>query len=142
MTKINFFFEEIHRFDINRKILKEVIILIATNEKYVCNKINIVFCRDDYLYQLNLKFLNHDYYTDVVTFDYSDKKAISGEIYISIDRVKENAEVFDQLWENEIARVIFHGVLHLTGYKDKSKEQKRIMRSKEDYYLSIFELKK
>ena len=83
------------------------------------------------------KYLNHNYLTDIITFDYSEKTKISGELFISIDRVRDNAHAFETKSENEFARVVIHGVLHLFGYKDKTKREKHQMRKKEDYYLSI-----
>ena len=117
MKKINFFFEEIPRFNINRKILREIIILIAENEQYACNKINIIFCRDEYLHRLNLQFLNHDYYTDIVTFDYSDSKKISGELYISVERIKENAEKLNS--HLDALNSVYGNMLGAMNYKKK-----------------------
>ena len=99
--------------------------------------ITIVFCDDNYLHKINLEFLDHDTYTDIITFDYSAGNEIFGEIYISVDRVSENAKKYKQTFENEIHRVMIHGVLHLCGYKDKLTEEKQIMRDKENHYLSL-----
>lgn len=103
-----------------------------------CNEgeINYIFCSDDYLHKLNVDFLNHDTLTDIISFDNSVGKELHGDIYISVDRVRENAKVFDVEFEDEIARVIIHGVLHYCGYKDKSDVDERLMRFKEDHYLS------
>ncbi|GAA4245502.1 rRNA maturation RNase YbeY [Winogradskyella damuponensis] len=98
-------------------------------------EINYIFCSDDYLHKLNVDFLNHDTLTDVISFDYSVGKELHGEIYISVDRVKENALDFKVSFEEEMARVMIHGVLHYCGYKDKSEADEKLMRSKEDYYL-------
>ncbi|WP_405574626.1 rRNA maturation RNase YbeY [Winogradskyella sp. Asnod2-B02-A] len=98
-------------------------------------EINYIFCSDDYLHKLNVDFLNHDTLTDIISFDYSVGKELHGEIYISVDRVKENASDFKVSFEDEMARVIIHGVLHYCGYKDKSEDDEKLMRSKEDYYL-------
>lgn len=100
-------------------------------------EISYIFCSDEYLYQMNLEYLNHDTYTDIITFDYTEKSVVSGDIFISIDRVKENAIKFKTTFKNELSRVIIHGVLHLLGYKDKTPEQKQVMRSKEDFYLTL-----
>lgn len=97
--------------------------------------IDYIFCSDDYLYNLNVDFLNHDTLTDIISFDYSVGKELHGEIYISVDRVKENASDFKVSFNDEIARVIIHGILHYCGYKDKSDADAKLMRSKEDYYL-------
>ena len=99
--------------------------------------ITIVFCDDNYLHKINLEFLDHDTYTDIITFDYSVGNEIISEIYVSVDRVSENAKKYKQTFENEIHRVMVHGVLHLCGYKDKLAEDKQIMRDKENHYLSL-----
>ena len=99
-------------------------------------EINYIFCSDDYLLQLNVDFLDHDTLTDIISFDYSVGKELHGDIYISVDRVKENALDFKVSFDDEISRVMIHGVLHYCGYKDKSEADKKEMRSKEDYYLS------
>ncbi|WP_375235269.1 rRNA maturation RNase YbeY [Winogradskyella sp.] len=99
-------------------------------------EINYVFCSDDYLHKINIDFLNHNTLTDIISFDYTVGKELHGDIYISIDRVKDNAKDFNVQFKDELARVMAHGVLHYCGYKDKSEEDVKIMRSKEDYYLS------
>ena len=103
-----------------------------------CNEgeINYIFCSDEYLHKINVEFLNHDTLTDIISFDYSVGKELHGDVYISIDRVKENAAEFDVKFDDELARVLIHGVLHYCGYKDKSESDANLMRSKEDYYLS------
>lgn len=106
-------------------------------EEKSATEITYVFCSDEYLYQMNLDYLNHDTYTDIITFDYTENSFVSGDIFISIDRVKENAIKFNTTFLNELSRVIIHGVLHLVGYKDKTTEQKQVMRSKEDFYLTL-----
>lgn len=100
-------------------------------------KIVYVFCTDEYLLNKNIQFLNHDTLTDVITFDYCDANIINGDILISTDRVKENAEIFEVDFLTELHRVMAHGLLHLLGYKDKTKEDIKMMRAKENYYLSI-----
>ena len=99
--------------------------------------ITFVFCDDNYLHKINLEFLDHDTYTDIITFDYSVGNEVISEIYISVDRVSENAKKYSQTFENEMHRVMIHGVLHLCGYKDKLAEDKQIMRDKENHYLSL-----
>ena len=103
-------------------------------------EINYIFCSDDYLHKLNVDFLNHDTLTDVISFDYSVGKELHGDIYISIDRVEENAKDFNVSFNEELARVLIHGVLHYCGYKDKSEADEKVMRFKEDYYLSKLKL--
>lgn len=98
--------------------------------------INYIFCSDDYLHKINLDFLDHDTLTDIISFDYSVGKELHGDIYISVDRVKENAMDFGVSLKDEMSRVMIHGVLHYCGYKDKSREDLNQMRLKEDYYLS------
>ncbi len=94
------------------------------------------FCSDVYLHSINMEFLDHDTYTDIITFDYNLGKQVHGEIYISVDRVEENANTYQCAFKEELHRVMIHGVLHLCGFKDKTKEDKERMRSKETYYLS------
>lgn len=99
-------------------------------------EINYIFCSDQYLHKINVEFLNHDTFTDIISFDYSVGKELHGDIYISVDRVKENAKAFNVKFEDELARVMIHGILHYCGYKDKTEEDKNQMRSREDHYLS------
>ncbi len=102
-------------------------------------ELNYIFCDDAYLLQINKQFLNHDTLTDIITFDLSDSDdVLSGEIYISTDRVKENADKFGVSYNEELHRVIFHGALHLCGFKDKSGADKKIMREQEDICLSVY----
>jgi probable rRNA maturation factor len=121
-----------------RKItnLRNWINQIITAEKYQLLELNFIFCSDNYLLKINKEFLNHDTYTDIITFDNSEEKEeIAGDIFISIDRVRENAKTFQISTQKELNRVIVHGVLHLLGYKDKIKKDKQEMTDKEDYYL-------
>jgi probable rRNA maturation factor len=122
-----------------KQIIKKWIKIVAGAESKKTGDLNYIFCSDDYLLEINKQYLGHDTYTDIITFDYSDGEAISGDIFISIDRVKENAENFKQPFEKELNRVIIHGVLHLCGYKDKTRPDKAKMREGEDKYLSIFQ---
>jgi probable rRNA maturation factor len=111
---------------------------IIVTENYEVGELTIVFCSDVYLLDLNKTYLNHDYYTDIITFEYTEGSVVSGDLFISIDRVKENSGAFDVNFINELCRVIYHGVLHLCGYKDKSDADIKIMRDKENYYLEKF----
>ena len=113
--------------------LKKVI--VTENKKP--GEIVFVFCNDTYLLEKNIQFLKHDTLTDVITFDYCEGNKISGDILISIDRVQENAEIFETVFLTELDRVMVHGLLHLLGYKDKTKKDAALIRSKEDFYLSI-----
>ena len=99
-------------------------------------EINYIFCSDDYLHKINLDFLDHDTLTDIISFDYSVGKELHGDVYISVDRVKENASDFNVSFNDEMSRVMIHGVLHYCGYKDKSEDDKNEMRSKENYYIA------
>ena len=109
---------------------------IILKEKKIVGDIVFVFCNDKYMLEKNIKFLNHDTLTDVITFDYCKGEIISGDIIISIDRVKENATIFNVSFSNELERVMAHGLLHLLGYKDKNKKDALIMREKENFYIS------
>lgn len=100
-------------------------------------ELNYIFCDDDYLYEINVKTLNHNTLTDIISFDYTQGIVVSGDIYISYERVKENSENLNLLFTDELHRVMIHGVLHYCGYKDKSEGDKLRMREKEDYYLSL-----
>lgn len=100
-------------------------------------EISYIFCNDDYLLNINKEYLNHDYYTDIITFDYCKENTISGDLFISIERIKENASTHKTSFKNELDRVIIHGIIHLLGQKDKTPEEAKEMRTKEDYYLSL-----
>jgi len=106
-------------------------------EGFELGEINYIFCDDTYLHKMNVEFLQHDTLTDIISFDYTLGKLIGGDIFISIERVKENAKEFNVLFENELNRVIIHGVLHYMKYKDKTDEDKQIMRSKENDSLKL-----
>lgn len=108
-----------------------------TTEGKISGDITFIFCSDEYLLEVNKQYLNHDYFTDIITFDYVENNVISGDIFISCDRVRENAAEFHTGFDNELCRIIIHGVLHLIGYKDKSKKDKLLMTSKEDFYLNM-----
>ena len=99
-------------------------------------ELNYIFCDDAYLHELNVKYLNHDTLTDIITFDYTVGKRLHGDIYISVERILDNAKEYDVTFEKELARVMVHGVLHLCGYKDKSSADIIMMRAKEDHYIS------
>ncbi len=106
-------------------------------EGYSPGEITYIFCSDEYLHKVNLEYLNHDTYTDIITFNYCEAKTINSDIFISIDRVKENAQTYNVKFHEELNRVIIHGILHLIGYNDKSPEEQEEMRAKEDFYLSL-----
>ena len=124
----------------NRNKLKVFLITLLQREgTRELKNLSYVFCCDNYLLNINRKFLHHDFYTDIITFDLSsDIKTLTGEIYISIDRVRENAKSLGTSFHEELHRVIFHGALHLCGFKDKTKLQKLLMRKKEEQYLEVY----
>lgn len=110
---------------------------VVDHEQKKTDQLVYVFCDDKYLHKINVQFLNHDTYTDVITFDESLGDLLSGEIYISVERVKENASSFGVSFDEELLRVMVHGLLHLCGHKDKTEEEALEMRRKENYYLSL-----
>lgn len=117
-----------------KKFAKE----ICSLESKGTGDLSFVFTDDDYLLEVNKQYLQHDYYTDVITFDYSVDNVVSGDIMISLERIRDNAEQLNNAFESEFFRVCFHGVLHLCGYKDKTKADEKTMREKEDYYINKF----
>lgn len=134
---IDFTFEQIDFFELNNDLIISWLSNVCVSENKVCGPISIIFCSDDYLLEVNKEYLDHDYYTDIITFDYTINNEVSGDLFISIDRVKENSTTFDVTFQKELYRVLVHGVLHLCGYCDKSVSEEKIMRSKEDFYLSL-----
>jgi probable rRNA maturation factor len=121
-----------------RKKLKVFIEAIFKKEKKTLQELHYIFCSDDYLLKINQQYLNHDYYTDIITFDLSEGRGIIGEVYICIDRLKENAKNFDSSYSKELHRLLFHGALHLCGYKDKTSTDKKLMNEKEEHYLRLY----
>lgn len=107
------------------------------SEEMELGELNYIFCDDDYLHEINVKALNHNTLTDIISFDYTQGVVVSGDVYISYERVKENSEELNLSFKDELHRVMIHGVLHYCGYKDKLEEDKMMMRAKEDYYLSL-----
>ncbi|MFZ4401407.1 MAG: rRNA maturation RNase YbeY [Bacteroidales bacterium] len=139
MPRISFFTEDIN-FKLSQKLfLKNWISKVIQLEEKKKGEINYIFCSDSYLSKINLEYLKHDTLTDIITFDYTRdyKGHISGDLFISIDRVMENAEMLNIPFTEELHRVMIHGVLHLMGYKDKTKASRTIMRQKEDNSLSL-----
>lgn len=136
MAGVHFFTEEIpFKLKQSRK-LKNWIKSSVEKEKFSLKSLNYVFCSDASLLERNIQYLNHNTLTDIITFDLSETEGeIEGEIYISVDRVRENATKYSKSFEDELHRVLIHGVLHLAGYRDKKADQKAEMRKKEDYYL-------
>lgn len=140
MAKTSFFTESI-KYNLPQKLrVKKWLKATIENEGFKLGELNFIFCSDEHLLGINQQYLNHDTYTDIITFDNSDiEKLIISDIFISIDRVNENAEKFNTTPFNEVCRIMIHGVLHLLGYKDKGKEAKALMTAKEDEYLALFE---
>ncbi len=122
----------------NKQQLLNFIPFIFSGENKLLDSLSIISCSDDYLLDLNKQFLDHDYFTDILTFDLRKEEEIVGEIYISIDRVKENSLVHGVTFLDEFCRILFHGILHLCGYLDKTAVEKRQMTHKEDFYLNEF----
>jgi len=122
----------------HKRLLRQWITETIENEGKIVGDINYMFGNDEYVLGINQEFLQHDFLTDIITFDYCEQNVISGDIVISIDRVKENATIFHVSRDQELHRVIIHGILHLCGYKDKSKKEENEMRTKEDFYLHRF----
>lgn len=106
---------------------------------YTVGDLNVIFCSDEHLKEINIKYLNHDYYTDIITFDYSKKTLINGDLFISTDRIKENSSINKVKFIVELYRVIIHGVLHLCGFNDKTSVEKKKIREKEDRFLSLID---
>ena len=123
---------------VSKKELKRFVKELVAHEGKQLKELSLVFTDDEYLLEVNKQYLNHDYFTDVITFDYSDFPNVSGDVMISLDRVKDNAHSMNLDFETELYRVVFHGALHLCGYKDKEKEDAALMRSKEDFYIQMF----
>ena len=136
MKKINYHFVDT-TISKNNLSAKYKIADFILGEKRVAKEINFIFCNDNYLQKINEKHLQHTELTDVITFDHSQKEKLIGDIYISIERVKENASKFNTTFKSEIARVMIHGILHLIGYDDKSKIEKKRMREMENKFLKM-----
>ncbi len=133
-----FYSENITLPKINKSRTKNWIKNIIEKEGCIQGNINIIFTNNEYLLEINKKYLSHNYYTDIITFDYSENKTLSGDLFISIEMIKENAIKYQTKLSDEINRVIIHGILHLAGYSDKTKEQKTIMRKKEENSMQLF----
>ena len=134
---VEFFYEDTIELKLDSSVYEKWLSLVCENEESELGDVNIIFCSDDYLLDVNVKHLNHDYYTDIITFDYYTSP-ISGDLFISVDRVLENAESNCILFDVELNRVIVHGVLHLLGYGDKEELEIKTIRAKEDLYISLY----
>jgi rRNA maturation RNase YbeY len=111
---------------------------VVVNEGFKLDVVNLIFCSDDQLLKMNIDYLQHDYYTDIITFDYCEGDLVCGDLFISIDRVIDNSSTLNTAYFEELLRVCVHGVLHLCGYKDKSDDDERLMREKENYYIKKY----
>ncbi|WP_420580470.1 rRNA maturation RNase YbeY [Reichenbachiella sp.] len=138
MAEINFFYEDT-AFELSHKeIISSWIAHTISSEHHELSEINYIFCSDEYLHQINVDYLQHDYYTDIITFDNSEEEGIvESDIFISIERVQDNAQDQGIPFEKELRRVIIHGVLHLVGFNDKTDAEQSLMREKENAYLSL-----
>jgi rRNA maturation RNase YbeY len=137
-SKVYFFYEKKDFSLTNIKELKLFIEHIFRKEKKRLGSINYIFCSDKRVLEINRTFLKHDYYTDIITFDLSEGPETTAEVYISVDRVRDNAKTIGASFKSELHRVIFHGALHLCGFKDKKKADQALMRKKEDQYLVLY----
>ena len=134
------YFSEGIKFDLQGKLANNRWLRFVTEaEAKRIGDVNIVFCSDPYILDVNINYLGHDYYTDIITFDYVEGDVLSGDLFISIDSVRENASFYGADFPTELRRVMVHGLLHLIGYDDHTPEEQKVMRSKEDYYLSLRE---
>ena len=133
---IQFFFENIDEIPISTATISWLEDVIKTENKKL-GEINYILCDDEYLLKVNQDFLDHDYYTDIITFDYVKGKTISGDIFVSLPRISDNAKNLVKDFNSEFHRVLAHGILHLMGYKDKTEEEITVMRQKEDFYLNV-----
>ena len=132
-----YFHKESVSIEFNEDLVSDWINSCISEVSKITGDLSVIFCNDEYLKTINIKYLNHDYYTDIITFDYSEKDTISGDLFISIDRVIENAKLNNVHFINELYRVIIHGVLHLCGYNDKTVKEKKEIREKENFFLNI-----
>jgi rRNA maturation RNase YbeY len=135
MNEIEFFFEDISPLNFYKDTLVDRLKYLINNELKELGNITIIFCSDNYLLDINKQYLDHHYYTDIITFDYVEENVISGDLFISLDRIKENANEYSTTFIKELYRVVFHGVLHLVGYNDKTDKEQEEMTEKENIYL-------
>ena len=134
---VSYFLQDIDFVFKHKRLNNSWLKLVAESEIKKLGNINIIFCSDNYILDVNVKYLGHDYFTDIITFDYCEKNILSGDLFISIDTVRDNAEFYKTEFKDELNRVIIHGLLHLIGYDDHTPEEQKIMREKENYYLEL-----
>ena len=135
---INFFAEDVDFPLLNESLVTKWLSAVCKAENKALEEVSIIFCSDEYLLDMNNEYLQHDYYTDIITFDYCVDNQIVGDLFVSVDRIKENSMLNAVTFDNELLRVMVHGVLHLIGFKDKTDEDSKLMRQKEDEYLNLY----
>ena len=134
---VSYFLEDV-KFEFKHKRVNNAWLkMVAESEVKKLGNINIIFCSDNYILDVNMKYLQHDYFTDIITFDYCERNILSGDLFISIDSVRENSIFFKTEFADELNRVIVHGLLHLIGYDDHTEADQKVMREKENYYLEL-----
>ncbi|MFM7023023.1 MAG: rRNA maturation RNase YbeY [Flavobacteriales bacterium] len=136
-SSVFFHFEDLHFTLLHKRKITQWLNDCCKKERQKLGDLNYIFCSDKYLLKINKKYLDHNYLTDVITFENPHSEGVSGDVFISYDRIKDNAKVFGQRRADELHRVMIHGLLHLLGYADKNPEQQKVMKSKEDFYLSL-----
>ncbi len=134
---ISYFVQDTNFKFVKRRLNNAWLKLVAESEVKKLGNINIIFCSDNYILDVNMKYLQHDYFTDIITFDYCENNVLSGDLFISVDSVRENSVFFKTEFSDELNRVIVHGLLHLIGYDDHTPEDQKVMREKENYYLEL-----
>lgn len=136
-----FFHKENVSFSTDEELIAKWLEECVRSLGFAIGELSFIFCSDEYLKKINIKYLNHDFFTDVIAFDYSKEKLLFGDVYVSTERVKENATTYNSSFNKELFRVIIHGVLHLCGLNDKTKEEKKLIRAKENEFLSTINWK-
>lgn len=134
---VSYFVQDTNFKFVKRRLNNAWLKLVAESEVRKLGNINIIFCSDNYILDVNMKYLQHDYFTDIITFDYCEGNVLSGDLFISVDSVRENSVFFKTEFADELNRVIVHGILHLIGYDDHTPEDQKTMREKENYYLEL-----
>lgn len=134
---VHFYSEEVELPEFDKGKIKEWISKVIASYDKMPGEISYIFCNDEHILEVNRQFLNHDFYTDIITFDYSSSDIVSGDIYISLDTIKSNSELLNTGFPNELLRVIIHGILHLCGFGDKTPEEEKFMHEKEDKALQL-----
>lgn len=134
---ISYFVQDTNFKFVKKRLNNAWLKLVAESEVKKLGNINIIFCSDNYILDVNMKYLQHDYFTDIITFDYCENNVLSGDLFISVDSVRENSVFFKTEFSDELNRVIVHGLLHLIGYDDHTPEDQKVMREKENYYLEL-----